>query len=103
LNLPSEFESSMRTALAEAKSTGDRAATRLVFQNAIEQPFDKAGRIVIPEPLRMHAGITIPSEIVVTGAGFHAEIWNLELNRRDNALGTSELLKSELAKEARGS
>jgi MraZ protein len=103
LNLPDEFEAFTRAMLADAKSTGERSAARVVLQSAIEQPFDKAGRIRVPEALRQHAGITVPSEVVVAGAGLHAEIWNLELNRRDYALGSSVLIKSELAKEARGS
>ena len=103
LNLPDEFEAFTRTMLAEAKTTGERSAARVVLQSAVEQPFDKAGRILVPEPLRLHAGITVPSEVVVAGAGLHAEIWNLDLNRRDNALGSSVLIKSELAKEVRGS
>ncbi|MGH8923203.1 MAG: division/cell wall cluster transcriptional repressor MraZ [Acidimicrobiia bacterium] len=103
LNLPDEFETVTRAVLAEAKTERQRRVARHILSSAVEQPFDKAGRLLVPEWLRAHAGISIPSEVAVTGAGLNAEIWNVELNQRDDALGASELIESTLAKEAKGS
>ena len=103
LNRPDEFEAYLRGVIADADTTAKRSAARLISQEAVVQKLDKAGRVLVPEHLRLHAGISLPSEVAITGAVTHAEIWRTDLNERDNALGRTELVKSEVAKEARGS
>lgn len=51
-----------------------RAFVRLFFSGASECAFDKQGRILIPQPLRDHAGID--REAVIIGTGTRVEIWS---------------------------
>ena len=53
-----------------------RLLRRLLFSTASRAEFDKAGRILIPQYLRVTAGID--SEAVVVGAGKYIEIWSTE-------------------------
>ncbi|HVF52805.1 MAG TPA: division/cell wall cluster transcriptional repressor MraZ [Actinomycetota bacterium] len=53
-----------------------RALVRSVAASAFPEAVDKQGRILLPESLRDHAGIT--RECVITGAISHAEIWSPE-------------------------
>ncbi len=53
-----------------------RAAVRAVFSKAHQDVVDKQGRIQIPQHLREFAGID--REVVISGAGDHAEIWSPE-------------------------
>ena len=103
INRATEFQAFLQAAAVAAESEEERRRVRRMAQEAVEQKLDKAGRIVVPEGLRQHAGIELASEVVVTGAVTHAEIWNTELHRRDSEAGGSELIQSRLAKEAKGS
>jgi MraZ protein len=64
---------------------GHEAATlrRLLFVNAADSVPDKQGRVVMPEPLRSHAGIV--SDVVIVGVGKFIEIWNPEEWQRARA------------------
>jgi MraZ protein len=53
-----------------------RAFVRLFFSGASECELDKQGRILIPQPLREHAGID--REAVIIGTGTRVEIWSQE-------------------------
>ncbi len=53
-----------------------RLLKRLVFSTAERVEVDKAGRILIPEHLRLSAGLQ--SEAIVVGAGDYFEIWSPE-------------------------
>lgn len=53
-----------------------RAFVRLFFSGASECELDKQGRILIPQPLREHAGIE--REAVIIGTGTRLEVWSQE-------------------------
>ena len=46
---------------------------RFLFANAAKCEPDKQGRILLPPPLREHAGLD--KEVVVIGVGDYAELW----------------------------
>ncbi len=50
-----------------------RQLKRLIFSSAEKVDIDKVGRILIPEHLRLYAGLH--SEAVLVGAGDYFEIW----------------------------
>ena len=50
---------------------------RKIFPPARTCPVDKAGRILLPEPLRLYAGIE--AECTFASAGRYVEIWQPEL------------------------
>lgn len=58
-------------ALPNAKA---RQVQRFLFANAIDVEPDKQGRIVIPQNLREYAGLT--KDIMISGIGDHAELWD---------------------------
>lgn len=103
LNRPDEFETYMRQVAAAAKTKKERALSRDMAREAVEQKLDKAGRILVPELHRQYAQITVPSEVVVSGAITHAEIWNLDLAAADSALGRSALNEPQSGEEANDS
>ena len=49
---------------------------RVLYGNAVELTPDKQGRILLPQYLKDHAGIT--KDIVIIGARSYAEIWDKE-------------------------
>ena len=51
-----------------------QSLTRFFFANAVEAPFDKQGRILIPKYLRDHAGLE--RDVTVAGMGSRIELWN---------------------------
>jgi MraZ protein len=51
-----------------------RAFVRFVLGSAVELPFDRAGRILIPAELRQMAGLT--REVALLGVGGHFELWD---------------------------
>ncbi len=61
-------------AIPEMKARNIR---RFVYSTATEASCDSQGRVVLPPSLREHAGLE--KELVIIGAGDHAEIWNAEI------------------------
>lgn len=57
-------------------SRKQRSAQRALFAYADRVTLDAAGRILVPESLRAHAGLQ--KEVVLAGAGSRAEIWSKE-------------------------
>lgn len=53
-----------------------RYIRRFVYSSATEASCDSQGRVVLPQGLREYAGLE--KELVIIGAGDHAEIWNSE-------------------------
>jgi len=51
-----------------------RKFNRGLFAGAFSLNLDRQGRVVLPAPLRQHAGIS--DDIVVAGANNYLEIWN---------------------------
>ena len=52
-----------------------RYIRRFVYSSATEVSADAQGRVVLPQILREHAGLD--KELVIIGAGDHAEIWDV--------------------------
>ena len=52
-----------------------RYIRRFVYSSATEASCDAQGRVVLPQGLREHAGLD--KELVIIGAGDHAEIWDV--------------------------
>jgi MraZ protein len=76
LFLPAQFEklsNDLQNFTMKDKEV-ERAATRKFFRDAMEAELDSAGRILIPEYLKKHAGLG--SRVLVHGAGHRAEIWD---------------------------
>ena len=51
---------------------------RQLYAGAVEAAPDKQGRILLPPPLREHAGLD--KEVVVIGVGDYAELWEPALS-----------------------
>jgi MraZ protein len=56
--------------------SGSRAFVRLMLSGASDVEFDVQGRILIPEALRLYAGLS--KKAVVTGLYNRIEVWNEE-------------------------
>lgn len=59
---------------APLTKANSRAFSRFLLAGAVEAEFDKQGRILIPEYLRAHAGLS--KKTVVAGLGSRIEIWD---------------------------
>jgi MraZ protein len=57
-----------------------RLLLRLILGNTVEVQTDKTGQLVIPEDLRMFAGLT--NEVLLIGQGDYFEIWSPESWRK---------------------
>jgi len=66
-----------------------RLLQRLVAANAVRCELDGQGRIVLPEALRVHAGLS--RDVVWVGAVGRAEIWDKERWQEYHATHVSEL------------
>jgi MraZ protein len=53
-----------------------RNFTQMFFETAYDLEIDSAGRILIPDELRQHAGLKVPGEVVLSGAGDQIMIWD---------------------------
>ena len=77
LYLPSQWNNLVQNGL-QAFSLPDkekeRAFKRKFFSEAAEVEVDSAGRILLPQYLKTHAGLK--SQVLVQGAGNRAEIWD---------------------------
>jgi MraZ protein len=74
-----EFGRVAQTLAATGLAQG-RDLKRFVYANASEAVPDKQGRILVPAPLREHAGLG--REVVVIGVESHAEIWDADAWRQ---------------------
>lgn len=59
--------------LSEKSMVKSRDVQRFLYATAVEASPDKQGRILLPPPLREHAGLD--KEVVVIGVGDYAELW----------------------------
>ncbi len=57
--------------------TDNRNFNRLIIGRAVEADVDSIGRILVPENLRQHAGLTLATTII--GVMNRLEIWNAEV------------------------
>jgi len=72
---------------------------RIYVSSAVECELDKSGRILVPAPLRKHAGLE--RDALWAGMGRHAEIWSIDRfeKLRDEALekpGSREAIAARL-------
>ncbi|MFH2202196.1 MAG: division/cell wall cluster transcriptional repressor MraZ [Elusimicrobiota bacterium] len=78
LFLPSQWESYLNTLNEGIKSSKNkstaRALKRYIYRTAAEAPVDTQGRILIPPDLKSHA--QLKKDVVISGAGDKAEIWD---------------------------
>ncbi len=77
LFLPSQWEAFLedsKTSTRDMKGEKARAVKRHIFSSAIEAELDEQGRILVPQHLKDHAGLK--KDVVVSGAGNKAEIWD---------------------------
>ena len=80
--------------LSEKSVVKSRDVQRFLYSGAAEAAPDKQGRILIPVPLREHAGLK--KEVVVIGVGRHAEIWDAEAWQRMNQRLDSATIESAM-------
>lgn len=75
---PGEFERQASEVLAGARAgaTDERNFLRVWAAGSVDVEIDRQGRMGIPSHLREFAGLT--SEVLVTGAIDHIELWNPE-------------------------
>jgi MraZ protein len=78
LFLPSQWEAFQKDAHERSQDIQDkakaRALKRYIFSSAVEAPLDDLGRILVPQTLKSEAKLS--REVMVTGAGNKAEIWD---------------------------
>ncbi|MBC5581543.1 division/cell wall cluster transcriptional repressor MraZ [Anaerofilum sp. BX8] len=60
--------------LTESGMVKNRGLRRMLYAGAVEAVPDKQGRILLPPPLREHAGLD--KEVVVIGVGDCVELWD---------------------------
>jgi MraZ protein len=76
LYLPSEWNKLLENdqAFTLPNKEEERAFKRKFFSEAAEVELDSAGRVLVPQYLKGHAGLK--STVLVQGAGKRAEIWD---------------------------
>ncbi len=90
---PAEFQARAEDMNHRAKGSADeRNMARVFFAHAQEANPDRQGRIAIPQNLRLFAGLDLESQVVVTGAWDHVEIWDVATWDRTKGAGESALL-----------
>lgn len=55
-----------------------RAVQRVLMAHTARVELDAAGRVLVPEKLRLHAALQKEQEVVVVGVKDHAEVWAKE-------------------------
>jgi len=66
----------MKMASLPSTDRTSRQLRRALFSGAIDVKIDSAGRVQIPENLRVYSGIDINEEVTVTGSGPVVEVWS---------------------------
>lgn len=96
---PASYWQKLSSKLASLPLTNPSARqfTRLIVQSAAELKFDKQGRTLIPEHLKVKA--KLKKQVVVAGALTRVEIWDKDLYHQHLEKITRQLpLDQELAK-----
>lgn len=55
-----------------------RSLRRLLFADAINLELDRQGRVLIPDRLRVYAGLELSSDVVIVGLDSFVELWDPE-------------------------
>lgn len=83
---PAEWEEvSARVKRFSPYDRNARILRRLTFSGAFNGAVDRQGRMVLPQALRQHAGIT--EEVIMIGQENYFEIWSPLKWREEEALG----------------
>jgi len=95
---PAEFQARAEEMKERAKGSDvERSMARVFFAGAQEASPDRQGRIAIPANLRQYAGLELESQVVVTGAWDHVELWDVAVWERAKGAGESALHGSRSA------
>lgn len=86
--LPSSEWNHLQEKIQKMPISKSRGLQRFFFSGAAEVEADKQGRILIPQQLREHAGLT--KDVTFIGASSRAEIWDSERWNKFNAELTEE-------------
>lgn len=65
-----------------------RQRNRAIFASAFALELDEQGRVMLPPPLRRHAGIK--DNLVIAGANKYLEIWSMERWEKQKASASKE-------------
>ena len=85
----SELERKLsKISLTDSEAT---SSIRYLMGNAVDCPIDNQGRVLIPQSLRLHAGIE--TEVVLVGMLKKIEIWSRETWEKENGSGAFENFK----------
>jgi MraZ protein len=94
---PEEFEKASLNYTSQPITTAaGRVMRRNFFSTAFQAELDRQGRVLIPAPLRQHAGLE--GQITILGTGEAFEIWNsatLDAALADEATEYRQTLGSE--------
>ncbi|MCI5675329.1 MAG: division/cell wall cluster transcriptional repressor MraZ [Ezakiella sp.] len=93
INEWANFEDKLSVLPSGRKET--REIQRFFFSGASDVSFDKQGRVLIPQNLRDHAGLS--KEVVIAGVSKRLEIWDKE--KWDNLDEDSEKSIEDIAEE----
>jgi MraZ protein len=74
---------------SQLSASKQRRLNRALFATAYSTKTDNQGRIILPVPLREHAGI-IGDEVIMAGANNCFEIWNKEQWESEKAVSQEE-------------
>lgn len=82
---PETHEAILQRALAGKNPLGSeyKKISRFFQGNSFELELDAAGRVTLPPPLLVHAGIE--KEVVVVGVGEHLEVWSRDRWRTEQS------------------
>ena len=86
--LPSSEWNHLQEKIQKMPISKSRGLQRFFFSGAAEVEADKQGRILIPQQLREHAGLT--KDVTFIGTSSRAEIWDSERWNKFNAELTEE-------------
>lgn len=70
------YEEKAAAMMSEPEDKLGRRRRRTFFTGADEQTLDKAGRLLLKQPLRAYAGLEDGGEVAVLGVGDRIELWN---------------------------
>ncbi len=92
--LPLEGLESIEATLAGKGMVKARDVRRFLYSGLARVKPDKLGRVLVPAPLRAHAGIE--KDAVVIGVGSYAEIWSPSAwqTKQDEALAELPILEA---------
>lgn len=80
--------------IRELPLSKSRTLQRFFFSGAVEVEIDKSGRILVPQSLRIYAGLS--KDAVIIGVSGRAEIWDKDRWKANCAEITSEMVEEAM-------